>query len=350
MKTAWFSDTFEQNNGVATAIKQVLPFLAKKTSVVLYTGRVNGSYPFQTRALPFVRYPMIPDYDIVIPPGKIPQVDVVHAHSPYTLGLYASALDLPKVVTAHFLPYHFIESIFGSKQPGTITNAVWKYESWFLNRFDRVISQTNNGAAIFRRNGVKKPIDVVPNGVNLEEFKKVSDNLFRKKYGIKKDYAVFVGRYDSSKQPEWVLQCARALPTRQFVMIGAGMQTKKLARKAPPNVKMLPRIPREQVLSAYKGATVTLMPSKIETEGLVAQESQACGTPVLYTPLKVLTEVVGRGGEACSTPSKMAIATRTLFENPAMRQEMSQRALTQVKKRDINASVEKLLNIYEKIA
>ena len=63
-------------------------------------------------------------YDIIIPPVPKINADVVHAHTPYTLGLHATGMKVKKVVTAHFLPYHFLEWAFGAKQPEMLEKAL----------------------------------------------------------------------------------------------------------------------------------------------------------------------------------------------------------------------------------
>jgi glycosyltransferase involved in cell wall biosynthesis len=59
------------------------------------------------------------------------------------------------------------------------------------------------------------------------------------------------------------------------------------------NVRLLGRIPDEQLPLFYRAADVSIMPSMaLEGFGLTAAESLACGTPVLVTPVGGLPEVV----------------------------------------------------------
>ncbi|MFH1107560.1 MAG: glycosyltransferase [Candidatus Micrarchaeota archaeon] len=350
MKVAWFSDTFEQNNGVATYLQETLPVLSKKINVTLYTGRVTKEYPFPTVSLNYVEDPLLPSYDVVVPPVKPVKCDVAHAHSQYSLGVFASQFKVPKVVTAHFVAGHFLEFFFKSAPvPKFLEDAVWAYEIWLLNSFDRVVCQTAAGKDMFRKLGLKRKVEVIANGINLDNYPSADGSRFRRKYGIAEPFALFIGRLDASKQPHWVVEVARRLPQMQFIISGAGTLEAELRKGAPPNVLFYGRLPRQDLLDCYNAAFALLMPSLVETEGLVAQEAMACGTPVLISDLDILKEVVGSGGIACSNSLDMYDKLKTLLDNPERQKELSAKAVEEVAKRDINISVRKLVSLYESL-
>lgn len=349
MHVAWFSDTFEQNNGVSVYLHETLPLLSKKISVKLYTGRVLHPYPYPVQTLPHLEDPLLPDYDIVLPPGDPIPADVVHAHSQYTLGVYAARFPGPRVITAHFVPYHFLEFFFGSKQPEFLSDYVWKYETWLLNQFNRVICQTHAGAKLFKKEGLTSRVEVIANGINLEKYKRVSGARFRKKYGFRKPFALFIGRLDASKRPEWILQTAGNLPELDFLISGKGLMEDELRKQAPSNVKFLGKLPREDLLDCYAAASVLLMPSAIETEGLVAQEAMACGTPVFISDLDVLREVVGKAGIVCRSFEEMAEKLAQFMDQKRKQKELHALALQEIKKRDISLSIEKLVKLYRNL-
>ncbi len=350
MKVAWLSDTFEQNNGVATYLQETLPLLSKKTNVTLYTGRVTKEYPFPVVSLPFVEDPLLPSYDVIVPPVKPIKCDVAHAHSQYSLGVFASQFKVPKVVTAHFVAGHFLEFFFKSAPvPKFLEDAVWSYEIWLLNRFDRVVCQTEAGKKMFQKLGLRKKVEVVANGMNLQNYSGANAERFRKKYGVDKPFALFIGRLDASKQPQWVIDVARRLKQMQFIVSGNGTLEAELKKDAPSNVLFYGRLPRQDLLDCYKASFALLMPSLAETEGLVAQEAMACGTPVLISDLDVLKEVVGKGGMACKDAEDMHEKLSMLLANPSLHEEFAANALEEVAKRDINISVQKLVSLYESL-
>ncbi|NUN11921.1 glycosyltransferase, partial [Candidatus Micrarchaeota archaeon] len=297
-------------------------------------------------SLPYVSFPLFPSYDIILPFLKKFEYDVIHAHTPYFLGLKAAKLEIPKVVTAHFLPFHFLEWAFGTNIPSVLEESVWKYEAWFLNQFDEVICQTKTGRNYFRKKGVKRPIHVIPNGMNLSKFKDASAKRFHQHFGFK-DFALFVGRVDASKRPEWIIDAAKRLPTKTFVIAGSGTMLDKLEK--PPNVKFLGRLSRSDLLDCFKAASVAMMPSVVETEGLVAQEAMACGTPVIVSDNEILNEVVGKAGLVCKNSTQLAEHVEAVIDDAKYRKELSEVALEKVKERDINNSVNSLIDLYQEI-
>ena len=346
MQIAWLSDTFEQNNGVATYLQETLPMLIKKADVTLYTGRITKKYDFPTVSLSSFSDPLTPQYDVILPPSKPIKCDVVHAHSQYSLGIFASKFKVPKVITAHFIPLHSLEFMFGSNPPKMLEEGMWKYEIWLLNQFDRVVTQTEAGREMFQKRGLKRKVEIIPNGINLDNYKNATGERFRKKYNIDKEFALFIGRLDASKQPEWIIEIAKKIPSMQFLISGNGTLEAKLKAAAPKNVQFLPRLPRQDLLDSYAACTALMMPSLIETEGLVAQEAMACGAPVLISDLDILKEVVGKGGFSCKTPNDMKEKLSDIFANKSMQQEMREKAKEEIKKRDINLSIEKLVKLY----
>ena len=348
MKVAWLSDTFEQNNGIATYLQEILPVLSKKTDVTLYTGRVSKQYSFPTVSLKHEKYPLMDSYDVIFPPSEKINCDIVHAHTPYSLGLYATTYP-KKITTGHFLPYHFLEWAFGSNQPKLLEESVWRYQIWLLNKFDRVVCQTRAGSELFKRKGLKTKTEIIANGINLDGYGGTSASSFRKKYGIKKEFALFVGRLDASKQPHWIIEIAKKFKNRLFVISGNGTLEKQLKKSAPKNVLFLPRLPRKDLLDCYKAATMLLMPSLVETEGLVAQEALAVGTPLLISDLDILQEVVGNAGFPCRNSSEMGEKAELLFDSKKLQEEMRRKALIQIKTRDIHVSVKKLTKLYESL-
>lgn len=349
MRVTWVSDTFEQFNGVTTYIKSIVPLLQKHMDIEVLTGRVSGEYSFPVRSLPNIPVPFQRDYDVVLPTFRKVDADILHVHTAYSLGLYSSFLNLKKVTTTHLHPYHLLEGIFGHKQPEFFQNLAWWYVLSFFNRFDVVICQTNATKEMYRKKGLKARAEVVPNGMDIsksiENFKPTVN--FKKKYGIKGEFAFYLGRIDASKRISWVIDVAEKMPEREFVIVGKGTFEKRIPKKN--NIHFYKFLEHEDKMAAFNESSMLLMPSLIETEGIVAQEAMLFKKPVLISNNDVLGEVVGSGGIRCNTVEDLLEKTEYLFENPLIRKEIGEKALEEVKKRDINKSVDKLIKIYESL-
>ncbi len=349
MRVVWVSDTFEQLNGIATYIKGTMPLLQKYVDVRLITGRIKRQYEFPVKSLPYLPVPLLHDYDIIIPTFRRIDADIIHVHTGYTLGLYSSFLNSKKVVTTHLHPYHLLEGIFGHKQPKPLQKLAWKYVVSFFNRFDVVVCQTSATREMFQKQGLKARAEVVPNGMNISEsIENIKPTVnFREKYNIKGDFAFYLGRIDASKRIEWVIEVAKKLPGREFVIVGKGT----LERKIPKldNIHFYNYLEHEDKIAAFNESNMLLMPSLIETEGIVAQEAMLFKKPVLISDNEVLREVVGKGGIVCNSVEEFVENTEFLFNNKKVRGEIGEKALEEVKKRDVNKSVDRLIKIYDSL-
>ena len=346
MRVVWASDTLEQLNGVATYINTIAPHLQKRLNLALLTGRVQGDYPFSVRSLPNIPAPFQRDYDIIFPNFMHLNYDIIHVHTAYCLGFYSSLIKLPKVATTHLHPYHLVEGVFGYDPPKHIMKLAWKYVLSFFNRFDVVICQTDATKEMYESAGLKRKAVVIPNGFDFQEHTPC-EPYFKEKFNIPGDYALFLGRLDASKRIDWVIDTAQESPNRHFVIVGDGTLKKQIPEQK--NIHYLGRLDGKDKNAALRECSMLLMPSKVETEGLVAQEAMYFKKPVLIADNPVLKEVTGKGGIACKNLDDFKEKTAYLFGNPQICNEKGELSFESLKKRDITDSVEKTVRVYESL-
>jgi D-inositol-3-phosphate glycosyltransferase len=159
-----------------------------------------------------------------------------------------------------------------------------------------------------------KVVTVAP-GVDLERFRPGSRVVARTRLGLRQDAVVlaFVGRIQPLKAPDVVLRAAArlvehdpALRERLVVLVVGGASGSGLAEPAAlaklagdlgisDLVRFEPPADQVRLADIYRAATVTLVPSHNESFGLVAVESQACGTPVVAAAVGGLVTAVRDG-------------------------------------------------------
>jgi glycosyltransferase involved in cell wall biosynthesis len=87
---------------------------------------------------------------------------------------------------------------------------------------------------------------------------------------------------------------------------------------------------RQDLLDAYRRATLVVVPSREEGFGLPAAEAMACGTPVVASRAGALPELLETGGGGLLVPpddaEALAKGIATLLEQPAARAELGARA------------------------
>lgn len=115
--------------------------------------------------------PTNPGYTLALPvhPGMLAlmkklQLDIIHVHSPFTLGRvglhYARKFDLPLLFTYHTRYDQYVHYVPMAKD--LIKDVTIKYSRYFCNECDHIIAPSHEIESIIRSFLVTTPISVVP--------------------------------------------------------------------------------------------------------------------------------------------------------------------------------------------
>jgi D-inositol-3-phosphate glycosyltransferase len=212
-------------------------------------------------------------------------------------------------------------------------------------------------------------VDVIHPGVDLQTFTPAHDGDDRGRVGFAEEDIVvlFVGRIQPLKAPDVLLRAIAALLSnrpdlrpRLRVIICGGPSGTGLDR--PDSLVHLShdlgisehvdfRAPssRTDLAALYRAADVTVVPSYSESFGLVAIESQACGTPVIAAAVGGLPTAVGDGGLLVDghDPAVFAQAIERIVTTPALRAELSAKAHSHAQSFGWESTTEGLLSTYQ---
>lgn len=137
----------------------------------------------------------------------------------------------------------------------------------------------------------KHKIIPIPNGVSGEFFN-AGKNNFKDKYAIKGKLVLFLARINKIKGPDVLMAAAKEILAERndvtFVFAGGddGYQSELEAlSEGNQKIKVLGRLPREDVVEAYQAADIYVLPSKREGMPLTLFEAMAAGCPVIATPV-----------------------------------------------------------------
>lgn len=200
--------------------------------------------------------------------------------------------------------------------------------------FDQIICTTSFAAAEFRRLGVPN-LTEVPLGVDLDGFHPDRfDESVRERYARPGELLIaFASRLSGQKRPELAVDTIAALRNDKvpavLAVAGDGVRRAALAyRAARLPVRFTGHIAERRAVAALlASADVVLAPGPVETFGMTALESLACGTPVVVNETSALPEVVGDGGVAVpGTPEGFAQGVRRLMERPEAERRAAARA------------------------
>lgn len=243
--------------------------------------------------------------------------DLVHSH--YWLSGQAGAIaadrwDVPLVHTMHTMGGVKNSALAESDLPEPHLRILAERD--LARRADGLIASTFDEASDLIQAGADpRSLHVVWPGVDLRTFTPGSSEMSRKRLGFRKCALIllFVGRIQPLKAPDHLIRMAaemiRADPglreTLSIVICGGLSGTGKRHPDALVELatelgvagllRLVPPTDARTLADWYRAADMTVMPSYSESFGLVALESQACGTPVVAADVGGLRTSVGDG-------------------------------------------------------
>ena len=147
--------------------------------------------------------------------------DVVHVHSPLTLGAVARSAArrrrVPVVYTNHYLPANVHPTAGRADHAGPAARAAgalfdvgfYGYVTGFANRCDRVTAPTATALLLLRDHGLRAPSQVVSNGVDLDAFSPgQADESLRRAYALPagRPLILSVGRLSPEKRADVLIE------------------------------------------------------------------------------------------------------------------------------------------------
>jgi D-inositol-3-phosphate glycosyltransferase len=239
--------------------------------------------------------------------------DVIHSH--YWLSgqvgwLARERWGVPLVHSAHTLAKVKNALLAEGDVPEPMARLIG--EEQVVAEADRLIASSADEATdlIERYGAAPAKVRTIPPGVDLDAFRAGPSAEARHRLGLRTDAPVllYVGRIQPLKAPDLLLRAAALLtdqPRPQLVVLGAPSGTGLaepdwLGRLATSlglrdTVHFVPPVSRQTVADYYRAADLTVVPSYNESFGLVALESQACGTPVVAASVGGLPTAVADG-------------------------------------------------------
>ncbi|MEM4222081.1 MAG: glycosyltransferase [archaeon] len=355
MKIGWFTETYyPQMNGVVSSIQKTGAELVKrgheihlfcpKTSVKNSIFKIHEAFSFT--------FPPYPEFKVGIPlKMDCPKMDLVHTHGPFFMGRYgvkiAKKQKIPKISTFHTLLSDYVEYItpIGKRFARFLT---WKYCEMHYSKYDKLIVPSKALEKVLGER-VKRPISVVPTGVDLSFFKPVENA--REKLGLPEDKKIFlsVGRLSYEKNIDVLIKAMEKIEDGLLLIGGRGPAENYLKEcinkcNVSEKVKLLGFIDQKDLPAYYSAADFFLIASLSETQAIVVLEAMACGTPVIGVNYLAIPEFIQNGVNGFTfNPNSVEDLADKMNEKctPTMRRKALETAQ--------NYSIEKCTDILEKI-
>ena len=328
MRVVMFSDSYYPYiSGVTRSIantKESLAAMGHDVSIFC-PDYPNAQREQGVHRLPSVKAPTNSRYFVAIPIGarlveKVSQVgaDVIHIHSPFNLGkaglTVGRRLGIPVVFT-----YHTMYNMYSHYVPLLGRSASRVVEGMALsvaNSVDSVVTPSSAIADYLRERGVRRPITVVPNGVDVEEFSSGDSSFLRRSLGLPGDVPVLLtcGRLGAEKNLEVLLR-SFALTAKEcdsvLVLVGdgplrAGLEAMAGSLGVRDRTFFAGSFAPSSMADVYAGADLFLFASLTDTQGLVIVEAKAAGVPTVAVGALGVKDMVKHGydGFLCQNDPK----------------------------------------------
>jgi glycosyltransferase involved in cell wall biosynthesis len=340
-------------SGVAVSTDSIARYMVSQGhSVTVVAPTYNIDKPVTPMpGLTIVRIPSIPNpfyrgMSSAIFPFCLPYIekvfkgqkfDIVHIQEPTAIGISALILakkyKIPVVGALHFTPEQISRMVPG-KPEKIVSPLVRKYIKFIYNKYDAVMVPTQTFADFLVGDGVKKHIEVVSNGVNINNFHPASrSEAIRKKLGIGKEDVVFffLGRLELDKN---VITLIKALPyvgeKMKLLVVGTGKIEKVLHSlasrlKVEDRIIWVKHITDAEMPDYYHVADCFTIMSPYEVQSIVTLQAIASGLPIIAARAGALPELCRdhKNGFLVDTYDYKTLAARMdeLYHNKKMRDD-----------------------------
>ena len=317
-----------------------------------------------------IETPWTKGYPVAIPPFyrmlrrfRGHEYDIVHTHTPFTIGLvglrWAESHEVPIVSTYHTLydRYSHYVPFFPRRY---VRFRIAKHTNDYYNRVQHVITPTEASARWLRRHSVTTPTSVIPTGIPGGVIYDRAEA--RHQLGVPPEarLLLYVGRLAREKNLLTLLRAAALVfeqePRARLWLVGDGpyrAECRQIVRDLGigDRVRFVGAVPREEVDRFYAAADVFVFASITETQGLVVQEAMNYGLPAIAALGGGASSSILDGGNGFAVPADAgSIAERALqvLRDDELYARLSEGAARTSRLASTGAMAERVLEVYER--
>ena len=293
-------------------------------------------------------------------------MDIIHVHHPFLSGRlalrYSRPLQIPILFTNH-TRYDLYAQAYLPMMPEEISDGLLKaYMPSFCEAVNLVVSPSAGMEKILRGLDVKSPIEVVPNGVELERYRKI-EPFPRADFGFHADDILFiyVGRLGPEKNLNFLLRAfngvAQAFDHVRLLILGDGPARADIEALASDfglagRVRFEGMIPYERLPAYLSMCDAFVTASVTEVHPLSVIEGMASGLPVLGIRSPGVGDTVEDGVTGFLTDEDtagFAVKMTRLVTEPGLRKKMGAAARQASSHYAIERTTQIMLKLYERL-
>jgi glycosyltransferase involved in cell wall biosynthesis/predicted metal-dependent phosphoesterase TrpH len=346
-KRAWFTDTLEDVNGVATTIRKMTAAgAAAEKDLIVVTSRNE----LTVDDIPIKNFKPIgefelPEYELqkLSFPPILQMLDYIQRErfteiiisTPGPIGLTALlAAKMLNLQTSGIYHTDFPQYVRILTEDSFLESVTWGYMQWFYGQLDTVFVNSEE----YRQSWINRGFDpaklkIFPRGLDTELFHpKRRDPAFFEIFCGDRNGEVrllYVGRVSKEKNLDLLADAYRRLRAEglpiHLVVVGHGPYSDEFS-KSLPEVCFTGYLTGKDLATAYASADIFVFPSTTDTFGNVIIEAQASGIPVIVSDSGGPKELVRNNENGLITKSHdvddLTDALRRLIVDPALRERM----------------------------
>jgi len=290
------------------------------------------------------------------------KLDIIHTHHPFILGEvgahFSKKLKIPLVYTfhtqfeqyAHYIPFN--QDLVKMLARLSVIN--------YTQKCDCIITPAPSIRDLLISYGVTRRLELLPNAIDLQSFKKGDPAVVRREYSIPEDAVLllYVGRMGLEKNLGFMLQSLRKMLEAEqnvrLLIVGEGPEEGALREQArrmglEDTAIFTGRIEYSKIPAFYAAADFFVMSSVTEVKPLALLEAMASGLPVVAVAASGSSDTVTSGHDGILTDLSLdnfTSACLKLIQDKEERLKMARNAQAASRKYSIEETSRRLAEVY----
>ena len=356
--------------GIGRYIENLIPNLIKIDKINQYllitnnrdlSFNLEGADNFQLKKIS--ASPLTIQEQIVLPTLiQQEQIDLFHAPS-YVAPIFRNCSN---IMTIHdMIHYRCSDGFRLAALKKLYYRTVLKYSA---NKANLIITDSLNSKKDIREilGQDERKVRVITLGIS-KQYRPIEDNckidLVKEKYGIGRDYILYVGSFLPSKNVPRLLKAFSYFKhtySKDYALVVVGS---KLSPYFPALQNMVEEldlgsdvfftgfVPDDELILIYNGASLFVFISCYEGFGFPPLEAMACGTPVITSNTSSLPEVVGDAGIMVNPYNieEIAEAMYKLLSDQNLQNEMRRQGIERAKQFSWEETAKQTLHAYQEV-
>ncbi len=293
----------------------------------------------------------------------IQEMDIIHCHHLFMSVELAHRYARCPIVYTNHTRYDLYSGTYSPLSQPTADALMRRIWPEFTDFADVVITPAESVKQVMLDFGVRRPIEVIENGVDLRPFQSPPNPVTKTELGIPEESVLltYVGRLSLEKNlPRLLEQFAVAqdiVPHLHLLLIGGGPIEEDLPHLAhklniADNVHFTGPLGYETVANYLAAANLFVTASESEVHPLTVIEAMAAGLPIIAPASPGIVDTVTSGATGLLTKhikGGLAAAIVGLAMNPNLRETMAENERKVCLRYDIEKTVSRTVALYEKL-